>query len=116
LKRKWIFLRSISEATMKLDSLKQRIEELQSVARSGWIPSTDANGNRAWIKDRGCGIRFMFEILKWQRDGGELSQDQQEQLDLWSRAEVNREKFGDIARANRELARDVLGLEHGAHL
>jgi hypothetical protein len=107
LKRKWIFLRSISEATMKLDSLKQRIEE---------IPSTDANGNRAWIKDRGCGIRFMFEILKWQRDGGELSQDQQEQLDLWSRAEVNREKFGDIARANRELARDVLGLEHGAHL
>jgi hypothetical protein len=100
-----------------IEDIRKRLSEIEDKANGGAIPSTDANGNRAWIRGRGCGIRFMFEIMHAERNGIAFTEDQQEQLDLWSRAEVDsREKFGDLARANREKARDVLGLEHGAHL
>ncbi len=93
-----------------LESLRQRMDVLATEAHKGWIPSTDTTGNRAWIKGRGCGILFMREILKWRRDGGELAGDLLEQTQLWARAEVDGEDFGDIARANRVEARKVLGL------
>jgi hypothetical protein len=94
---------------MKRSSLERRLEDLEDVAYAGWIPTTDRTGARTWIKDRGCGIRFMFEVLKWRHDGGELTAEMKEELDLWSRAESD-ERHGAIIRANRELARNVLGL------
>lgn len=95
---------------MKLSSLERRIEELEEAAYAGWIPSTDANGNRTWITGCGCGIKFLREITNWQRDGGELSEVLQEQVNLWAMAEVNRANFGEIAKMNRQVSRDVLGL------
>jgi hypothetical protein len=98
-----------------LDNLRRRLNDTEGMANVGAIPTTDANGARTWIRGRGCGIRFMFEVMKARYDKAALTEDQMRELDLWSRAEVDREKYGDIARANRELARDILGLPHGAH-
>jgi hypothetical protein len=110
-------LRSSSGRTMKgIEALRKQLDELADVANRGAIPSSDANGNRAWIRGRGCGIVFMREIIHAQRNKLPFTADQLEQIDLWSRAEVDTDRFGGIARANRELARDILGLEHGAHL
>jgi hypothetical protein len=100
-----------------IDDIRRRLNDIEDLANVGAIPTSDNDGNRAWIRGRGCGIRFMFEIIKARHDGTAFTEDQQEQLDLWSRAEVDsREKYGDLARANREMARDLLGLPHGAHL
>jgi hypothetical protein len=106
---------------MKLDSLLRRIDELEVTENAGAIPTTDNAGNKTWIRDRGCGIKFMREILAASHDSGyptlaELPEDLQEQVDLWSRAEVDGSDFGAIARSNRELARHILGLEHDDHV
>ena len=95
---------------MKLSSLERRLEDIEEAAYAGWIPSIDANGMRVWIKDRGCGIKFLREITRWQHDGSELSQDLQKQVNLWARAEVDGANFGEISRMNRQVSRDVLGL------
>lgn len=95
---------------MKLSSLERRLDDLEGAAYASWIPSTDANGMRVWIKGRGCGIKFLREITKWQCDGGGLPKDLQEQAKLWARAEVDEANFSEIARMNRQVSRDVLGL------
>jgi hypothetical protein len=104
----------------RLESLRRRIDELEASENAGSIPTTDKSGKRAWIRGRGCGIKFMREMLELSHDGSypsqaELSEDLKEQLDLWSRAEVDGQEFGAIARSNRELARDIRGLPHGDH-
>jgi hypothetical protein len=106
---------------MKLDSLRRRIDELEATENAGSVPTTDKSGNQTRIRGRGCGIRFMREILCAGHDESypkleELSQDLQEQVDLWSRAEVDGPGFGDLSRSNRELARHILGLEHDDHV
>jgi hypothetical protein len=93
-----------------IENIRKRLGEIEGVANAGSIPSTDANGNRTWIRGRGCGILFMREILRWRRDGGELAGDLLEQTQLWARAEVDGDIFGGIARANRQEARRILGI------
>lgn len=95
---------------MKLSSFERRLQDIEDVVYAGRISSTDANGNQAWIKGRGCGIKFLREITKWQRDGGELPEDLLEQVNLWARAKVDEASFGEIAKMNRQVSRDILGL------
>jgi hypothetical protein len=95
---------------MKLYSLERRLEDLEGAAYAGWIPSTDANGNRAWIRGHGCGIKFLREITEWQHNGGGLPEDLHNQVNLWARAEADGTNFGEIARMNRQISRGILGL------
>ncbi len=95
---------------MKFSSLERRLKDLEEAAYAGWIPSIDANGNRAWIRGHGCGIKFLREITKWQCNCGKLPEDLQEQANLWAMAEVDGTNFGEIARMNRQVSRDILGL------
>jgi hypothetical protein len=99
---------------MKAYALNRRLNDLESTAYAGWIPSTDINGNRAWIKGHGSGIKFYRDLLEAGHGRhyptlDELGEDLRQLVDLWSRAEVDGDNFGGIARANRELARRILG-------
>jgi hypothetical protein len=96
---------------MCLENFSALVEKsLPMSALAGWIPSADANGNRAWIKGCGSGLRFLRQITKWQRYGGGLPEDIQEQTNLWAKAEVDGANFGEIARMNRLVSRNLLRL------
>ncbi|OPY53390.1 MAG: hypothetical protein A4E48_00789 [Methanosaeta sp. PtaU1.Bin060] len=101
--------------------IEKRVSELEAAETAGAIPTTDCTGARTWIKGQGCGIRFMHDILELSKYSGEypsideIPEALAAQVYLWSRAEVDGGKFGDLARSNRELARHILGLPHGGH-
>jgi hypothetical protein len=97
----------------KVDKLTARLGDLEAEVHQGWVPSSTPDGERAWIKGRGSGIRFLRELTLWMRDHAqdELPDDLREQVDLWSRAEVDGSGFGEIARMNRTQSRRFLGLE-----
>ncbi len=104
-----------------LADLERRLKGLKSRLGEDGILTTDENGERTWIRGQGCGIRFMFELLKFGHDHkgssfSDMPKDMQEQIKLWSRAEVDGDDFGALARSNREAAREILGLPHGGHL
>lgn len=94
-----------------IEAIRKQLSEIATGANAGAIPTTDANGNRTWIRGHGSGLRFLREITKWQRDGGKLSADLYGQVQLWSQAEVDGSNFGEISRMNRTAARKVLGLD-----
>ena len=99
-----------------LESLASRLGDLEAEVHVGWIPSTTLDGERAWIKGRGSGIEFLRQLTLWMRDHSypaaleALPDDLREQVDLWSRAEVDGPNFGEIARMDRTQARNVLGM------
>ena len=100
----------------KIDKLASRIGDLEAEVHAGWIPSTTKTGERAWIRRRCSGLGFLRELTKWMRDNeypapDTLPKDLREQVDLWSRAEVDGSDFGEIARMNRTQARRVLGID-----
>jgi hypothetical protein len=99
-----------------LESLASRLGDLEAEAHVGWVPSSTPDGERAWIKGRGSGLQFLRELTRWMRDNQypaaleALPDDLREQVDLWSRAEVDGPEFGEIARMDRTQARHVLGM------
>ena len=103
-------------AISKIDKLASRIGDLEVKVHAGWVPSITKTGERAWIRGRGSGLQFLRELTKWMRDNeypapDTLPEDLREQVDLWSRAEVDGSNFGELARMNRTQARRVLGIE-----
>lgn len=99
-----------------LDRLRARLDDLQALQHVDSIPTTDRAGKRTWITGQGCGIHFYYEFLKITHDAGghlpfeEMPENMQKQIDLWSRAEVDDDEYGGIARANRGVARRILGV------
>jgi hypothetical protein len=96
----------------RIDSLRIRLQDLEDKSRQGWIPTTAPDRTRTWIMKSGSGLEFIRKITIAMRDSNPLSEDQQEQCDLWSRAEIDGYNFGEIARMCRSLARHVLGIEY----
>ena len=99
-----------------IEDIRRRACEIEAKVHAGWIPSTTKTGEPAWIRGRGSGLQFLRELTEWMRDNeypapGDLPEDLREQVDLWSRAEVDGSDFGEIARMNRTQARRVLGIE-----
>jgi hypothetical protein len=88
----------------KVDSLRVRLLELEDNVHAGSIPTTSADGQRAWIEGGGCGLSFLCNLTKGMRDHDEL----RVQCELWARAEVDGSNFGEIGRMNRQVSRDVL--------
>ena len=99
-----------------IEDIRRRACEIEARVHVGWVPSTTKTGERAWIRRRCSGLGFLRELTKWMRDNeypapDDLPEDLREQVDLWSRAEVDGSDFGEIPRMNRTQGRRVLGIE-----
>lgn len=93
--------------TSRIDHLMARLLELEDNAHAGRIHTTSADGQRAWIEGGGCGLSFLRNLTKGMRDN-EIPGDLRQLCDLWSRAEVDGPKFGEIARMCRDQARRAM--------
>jgi len=99
-----------------IKDIRRRACEIEARVHVGRIPSTTKSGERAWISGRGSGLQFLRELTEWMRDNeypasDTLPEDLREQVDLWSRAEVDGSNFGELARMNRIQARRALVIE-----
>lgn len=84
-----------------------RLLELEYNVQAGRIPTTSADGQRAWIEGGGCGLRFLRNLTNAMRDH-DIPNSLRAQSDLWSRAEVDGPKFSEIARMCRDQARRAM--------
>jgi hypothetical protein len=84
----------------KVDSLRVRLLELEDNVQAGSIPTTSADGQRAWIDGGGCGLSFLRNLAKGMRDQ-DIPSELRVQCELWARGEVDGPNFGEIGRMNR---------------
>jgi hypothetical protein len=97
----------------RIDSLRARLLVLEDNVHAGRIPTTSADGQRAWIDGGGSGLSFLRFLTLAMRDGGTADclqgdDDLRAQCELWARAEVDGSDFGEIARMCRAQARCAL--------
>ena len=83
---------------MKLDAIEKKLAHLESRFYSGQVKSMDDTGQEFWIK--GSGLKFMRTVLEAKRalGKGALPEDLQEEVRLWSRAELPACGLSDMVR------------------
>jgi len=99
----------------RYSTLADRVADLEAAQMVDAIPSFDENGNRAWIRGRGSGILFYPEIMRLSPGRyptlAELPANLAELVKLWARAEVDSDRYGGIAVANKEFAQRVMNAD-----
>lgn len=103
---------------MRFSGIEKKLSELEHGLHGADTPTTDKNGQRAWL--RNSGICTYRELLRAERAADEAGRDEvtiedlspelAEQIDLWSRAELGAD-CGALAEMLRAEARRIMGVD-----
>ena len=99
----------------ELSAMTRQLKDLASQVHANQIPSTDEDGDPVWID--GSGLRVAFEIMKIGRDSrvagrettlADFPPDLLKQIGMWSRAELQDDRDGQIGKITKELCLQIL--------
>ena len=102
-----------------LSAMTRQLKDLASQVHANQILSTDEDGGPVWID--GSGLHIAFEIMKIGRDSrvagrettiADFPPDLLKQIGMWTRAELQDDRDGQIGKITKELCQQILAEGH----